>query len=163
MSQFECKLVDFGSAVQRAAILVRDEVLRRPLGLSIYDDVPALDTEGTQLHFVALPTTATETDADGGEAKIVVAGALVLVPNPDEPERVKLRQMAVAPAFQGQGVGRELLTFAEATARAKGFTLMYCNARKVALDFYRKLGWSLVSDDEFLEVGIPHYKMQKAL
>jgi GNAT superfamily N-acetyltransferase len=157
---FVCKQVDFGSAVQQQCILVRDAELRKPLGMSIYNDVPALDTEGSQWHFACVDEG--NNDESQQQAPIVSA-SLILVPNPDEPTHIKLRQMAVPAAFHGQGFGRKLLAFAEDTARAKGFTLIYCNARKTALEFYKKCGWSLVDGVEFLEVGIPHYKMNKKL
>jgi predicted GNAT family N-acyltransferase len=156
MTTFECKQVEFGSAAQRQCIVVRDNELRKPLGMSIYNDVPAIDTEGNQWHFACV-------DESSDEAQPTIAASLVLVPNLEEPTHIKLRQMAVPTAFHGKGFGRKLLTFAEDTARAKGFTLIYCNARKTALDFYIKCGWQLVDGVEFLEVGIPHLRMQKSL
>jgi len=151
----DCKRVEFGSAEQTATVKLRDDVLRKPLGMSIYDEPLHLESE--QWHFAALAKTSSESDAPSE-----VAACLVLVPSTEHADHVKLRQMAVSLAFQGQGVGRALLTFAQDYARERGFVLMYAAARETALDFYRALGWSVVSE-RFIEVTIPHFKMEKVL
>ncbi|MFE0173918.1 GNAT family N-acetyltransferase [Streptomyces sp. NPDC059002] len=58
-----------------------------------------------------------------------VAGLLVLVPRPYE-GRLLLESIAVHPDAAGQGVGRRLLSFVEAHARALGFieVTLYTNA-----------------------------------
>lgn len=48
-----------------------------------------------------------------------IAGAVVLKPTPDH---LLLDNIAVAPAWQGRGIGRMLLDFADAEARRSGFT-----------------------------------------
>jgi len=51
---------------------------------------------------------------EGGD----IAGVLVLI---DEPDHLLLDNVAVDPARRGGGVGRALLTFAEAEARRRGY------------------------------------------
>jgi GNAT superfamily N-acetyltransferase len=81
-----------------------------------------------------------------GEASVCaegddIAGILVLEPAPDH---LLLDNIAVAPSWQGRGVGRLLLDFADAEARRAGYTelrlythvLMHEN---IAL--YLRLGW----------------------
>jgi ribosomal protein S18 acetylase RimI-like enzyme len=70
--------------------------------------------------------------------------------------------MAVNSGLQGKGIGRVLMTFAENVARDRGMRRMVMHARKSAIGFYEKLGYRTCSD-EFLEVTIPHYEMEKAL
>jgi ribosomal protein S18 acetylase RimI-like enzyme len=70
--------------------------------------------------------------------------------------------MAVTSGLQGKGIGRVLLVFAENIARDKGFKKITMNARKNALGFYEKLGYKVVGD-EFLEVTLPHFTMEKEL
>ena len=70
--------------------------------------------------------------------------------------------MAVGENWQGKGIGRELILFAEKFAKKKGIKQMVMNARKVAIGFYQKLGYKIVSD-EFIEVTIPHVKMVKTI
>jgi GNAT superfamily N-acetyltransferase len=74
----------------------------------------------------------------------------------------KMRQFAIHPSFQNKGLGKNLVHFYEDEARTKGIKKIEFHARKTAVEFYRKLGYMVVSD-EFLEVGIPHYKMEKVL
>ena len=73
---------------------------------------------------------------------------------------VKLRQMAIDSDSQRQGIGAKLLAFAEDKAREFGYSFVYLHARKVAVDFYKKYGYNIESE-EFIEVGIPHYEMIK--
>ena len=75
---------------------------------------------------------------------------------------VRLRQMAVTSGLQGKGLGRVLMMFAENIARDRGFRKITMHARKNALGFYEKLGYEVVGE-EFLEVTIPHFEMQKDL
>jgi predicted GNAT family N-acyltransferase len=44
--------------------------------------------------------------------------------------------------------------------KQKGIQKIYCHARASAVPFYENLGFQTVSD-QFLEVNIPHFKMQK--
>jgi len=75
----------------------------------------------------------------------------------------QLRGMATAEAYQGRGYGRELLKAAEALLQKRGIEVLWCNARVVALDFYRKLGYtSLGNAFEVPEIGM-HYRMFKKL
>ena len=55
-------------------------------------------------------------------------------------QRLKLRQMAVDPNFQGQGLGKVLITNAEDAVKQLGFNYIQMAAREVAVNFYRKLG-----------------------
>jgi len=47
-------------------------------------------------------------------------------------------------------------------ANKNNFKTMILTARKTAVDFYKKVGYKVVSD-EFIEITIPHYKMEKNL
>lgn len=75
---------------------------------------------------------------------------------------IQLRQMAVDNSLHGKGIGAALVSFAEQTARERGYSLLTMNARDAVLDFYRKCGYSIASD-QFFEVGIPHHRMEKIL
>ena len=54
------------------------------------------------------------------------------------------------------------MIFAENIARDLGYRKLCMHARKTARGFYEKLGY-MVNGDEFMEVTIPHYTMEKAL
>jgi predicted GNAT family N-acyltransferase len=93
---------------------------------------------------------------DDGE----LVGCLVLVPQSNN--AVKMRQVAVSPKARGQGIGRALTRFAEAFARQRGFERVTLHARATAVPFCEKLGYERVGE-EFEEVTIPHWSMQKKL
>ena len=82
--------------------------------------------------------------------------------SPQDKATVRLRQMAVPNNMQGKGIGRALMIFAENIARDLGYKKLCMHARKTAKGFYEKLGYA-VTGDEFMEVTIPHYIMEKAL
>lgn len=122
---------------------LRDAVLRRPLGQSLHTD----DTSRDHLERIFIA------EEEGG-----VVGCVMLRPLPDG--TYKLRQMAVHPQMQGNGVGRLLVQAAERAAWASGALRIQMNARAVVLQFYQKLGYAVVGN-AFAEVGIPHFFMQK--
>jgi len=74
----------------------------------------------------------------------------------------KLRQMAVEESHRGRGRGRELLEGVEEALRRKGVGRVQMDARKTAVGFYGKQGYS-VEGDEFIQVTIPHFRMVKDL
>lgn len=71
----------------------------------------------------------------------------------------QLRGMATLPGFQGKGKGNQLLNFAIVYLRGQQANYLWCNARKVAVNFYKSIGFEIISD-EFDVPGIgPHYVM----
>ena len=89
-----------------------------------------------------------------------ILGCCMLVE--ENPKAVRLRQMAVLNDLQGKGIGRALMTFAENLARDRGYRTLSMHARKHAVGFYEKMGYVAVGD-EFEEVTIPHFVMEKKL
>ena len=135
----------FGSADYERTLDLRKRILRDPLGLEWTDEEIAW--EPRERHFVL---------AEGEEViACVVARAL-------EAGTMKLRQMAVEPTHQRRGWGRRLLERVEPVLRADGVKRIELNARNSAIGFYEGLGYERVGQ-EFLEVGIPHWKMAKVL
>lgn len=75
----------------------------------------------------------------------------------------QLRGMATIDSAQGKGYGKLLLQEAETILRSKDIDLIWCNARAVAIDFYKKMGYQLMGDVfEVPQIG-PHYIMFKKL
>ena len=137
--------ISFGSDQYRRACALRYEVLRAPLGLPLSED--DLHAEASQLHFGLFD--------DDKPVACVTAIALTA-------DHAKIRQTAVAPAYQDQGLGRRIMTQLEAALAARGFASLSLHARSTAVGFYEKLGYETVGD-EFIEVTIPHRKMLKRL
>jgi predicted GNAT family N-acyltransferase len=73
-----------------------------------------------------------------------------------------MRQVAIEPSLQGQGIGSSLIKYSELVARKAVYTSMVLHARDTAVPFYQKLGYQ-IEGDLFEEVGIPHYAMRKQL
>lgn len=125
---------------------LREEVLRRPLGLSLRDE----DLSGEVVEHIFI--------VEDEDRKVF--GCLML--RPLEAGTGKLRQMAVTAYLQGQGIGTALLKAAEDFAREIGMSRLILHARAAAIPFYERAGYA-VSSEVFEEVGIPHRAMQKGL
>ncbi len=136
--------ITFGSDEYKQTCELRNEVLRLPLGLSLYSE--DLQQEKEQLHFGLF-------DHD---AELIACVIAVL----QKPGKAKLRQMAVKAGYEGQGVGRRLLLTLEALLAARGVTQLSLHARISAAGFYEKLGYVRLGAP-FVEVGIPHVRMEK--
>ncbi len=126
-------------------VKLRMDILRQPLGLSFTEDELAREKEDILIGAF---------DDDD----LLACCLLTRSGN----NSVRLRQMAVQNNLQGKGIGASMMNFAETVARDKGFKKMVMHARKTALGFYEKLGYSVVGD-EFTEVTIPHFVMEKNL
>lgn len=139
------KIIDHNSQEYRQMVDLRYQILRKPLGLSFTDDELATEKDDILLGCY---------EDDSLEACCVLSKT--------EPKTVRLRQMAVSSNLQGKGIGRVLMTFAENIARDHGYKRLTMHARKSAVGFYEKNGYKVCSD-EFLEVTIPHFVMEKEL
>ena len=58
----------------------------------------------------------------------------------------RLRAMATNPNFRGKSVGKQLVEKAIEIIKEKGYEVLWCDARKVALGFYEKCGFSVKGD-----------------
>ena len=139
------KIIDHGTSEYEQMVKLREAILRKPLGLSFSPD--ELESEKHNLMMAAY-----EDDR--------MLGCCMLVQ--EAPEAVRLRQMAVINDLQGKGIGKALMQFAENLARDRGYRKIMMHARKNALGFYEKMGYKKVGE-EFQEITIPHYVMEKEL
>lgn len=139
------KIIDHGTPEYQKMIKLRDDILRKPLGLGFTSQ--ELEEEKNNMLIGAF-----EDDT--------ILGCCMLVE--ENPQIVRLRQMAVLNDLQGKGIGRALMNFAENIARDRGYKILSMHARKNAIGFYEKMGYK-VAGDEFTEVTIPHYVMEKKL
>ena len=139
------RMIDHGTREYQQMVHLRTEMLRKPLGLAFTEE--ELEQEKDDILMGAF-----EDDR--------LLGCCLLTPM--DAGTIRLRQMAVPNSMQGKGVGRALMIFAENVARDLGYRKLCMHARKTAIGFYQKLGYS-ISGEEFMEVTIPHYVMEKAL
>lgn len=71
----------------------------------------------------------------------------------------QLRGMATDTPFTGKGFGEQLIQFAVQYIKNTKATYIWCNARSTAVEFYKKMGFEIVSE-EFEVAGVgPHYEM----
>lgn len=138
--------IEFATPEYDEAVHLRYEVLRRPLGLEYTPD--QLAAEYADIHLAAFD--------DEGQ----LIGYLCL--SPLDKHKMKMRQVAIAPQWQGKGVGSELVAASEELAKSLNFNIMTMHAREKAVPFYLRLGYRAVGD-RFEEVTIPHFKMEKSL
>ena len=139
------KIIDHGSFEYKQMVKLRDDILRKPLGLTL--DPDELENEKDNMLIGAFE----EED---------MLGCCMLVEK--DAASVRLRQMAVLNDLQGKGIGRALMNFAENLARDRGYATIFMHARKNVVGFYEKMGY-VVSGNEFTEITIPHYVMEKKL
>jgi len=139
------KQIDHGSKEYLQMVNLRNEILRKPLGLTLTPDELAKEKEDILIG-------AFDDDEMLACCMLTKAGNNCL----------RLRQMAVQNNLQGKGIGASMMHFAEILARDKGFKKLIMHSRKTAIGFYEKLGYKVVGD-EFIEVTIPHYVMEKKL
>ena len=139
------QIIDHGSLQHQKMVELRYQMLRKPLGLSYSKE--EIEAEKNDLLIGFFDDEKLE-------------GCCILTKT--SPKNVKLRQMAVLSGLQGKGIGRVLMTYAENVARDHGYRKLTMHARKTAVGFYEKLGYS-ISGAEFLEVTIPHFEMEKEL
>jgi predicted GNAT family N-acyltransferase len=139
------QIIDHGSKQYQQMVKLREDILRKPLGLCFTKE--ELESEKNNLLMGAY-----EDDQ--------MLGCCMLIE--ESPDTVRLRQMAVINDLQGKGVGRALMQFAENLARDRGYKKITMHARKNAVGFYEKMGYRIVGQ-EFEEITIPHYVMEKEL
>lgn len=139
------KVIEHGSAQYKDMVALRMEILRKPLGLKFSEE--ELEKEKKDLLIGAFE-----------DEKLLACCILT----PLSSNSYKLRQMAVSQKMQRLGIGGLMLQFAEKLARDANYSTMILNARKSAIGFYEKMGYS-IHGEEFIEVGIPHVEMRKKL
>ena len=139
------KILDYNSDQYKKMVELRNEILRKPLGLTFNQG--ELENDKNDILLGAF------------EDDQILACCILTKIGLDT---CQLRQMAVLPKMQKSGIGASLIDFAEHVARDSGFRNIIMHARKTAVGFYEKQGYSL-DGEEFEEVTIPHYQMKKFL
>ena len=139
------KIIDFGTPEYQQMIKMREDILRKPLGLTFSKE--EIEKEKDNLLIGAFEDEQ-------------MLGCCMIVEM--ERGKARLRQMAVLNNLQGKGIGRALIQFAENLARDHGYRVMSMHARKPTVPFFEKMGYKITSP-EFVEITIPHFEMEKEL
>ncbi len=139
--------VEFGSSRYNELVELRYKILLEPLGLKFLDSFRP--EEANYLHIGCVESL------DGR-----LVGGLILAPVDDE--RIRLMQVAVDTIYQGEGIGRELVKYAEKRAKEAGYSVIVMHAMLSVVGFYEKMGYH-AEGDVFDEQGITFMKMVKKL
>ena len=141
----EIRQIHFGTDEYNEELQLRNRVLRKPLGLSLFDE--NLTKEVNDFHIGAF------------DGKVLIGVLILTVLSEGE---VKMRQVGVEENWRGKNVGARLVLYAEEFARKLGYRKVVLNARKSVVGFYERLEYEKIGG-EFIEVTIPHQTMQKKL
>ena len=139
----DIRIITYGSDDYNAELQLRDKVLRKPLGMSLFDE--DLLRDKADIHIAAFYEN-------------ILVGCLLLLPVTES--ILKMRQVAVDETFRSKGLGGMMVVFAEKYAQNHGFKKIELHARETAVAFYQKHKYA-ITGNQFFEVGIPHRKMLK--
>ncbi|MDQ3046749.1 MAG: GNAT family N-acetyltransferase [Bacteroidota bacterium] len=128
-----------------AYYLLRYEVLRKPWNQPPGSEKDAQENEA--IHMMAVN--------DQNE----VLGVCRLQMNSST--EAQLRFMGVKENTQGLGIGKKMIRAAEEKAISLGAKVMILQAREIAVDFYKKTGYSVKEKSFLMWDQIQHYLMQK--
>lgn len=172
---------------------LRNEVLRIPIGLDLFQEdlsqevnfliIAATTTpifgkskennSSTKSNSLEQIDGATSNEGDltgstnnleyGQQQDEKVIGCVVLKPIEKDAKSFQLAQMAVSPNVQGQRIGTKLLQNAEMFAKQLGKSRIMLHARVTAIPFYVKAGYTQITRNEYLMLGIPHQTLEKIL
>jgi predicted GNAT family N-acyltransferase len=139
----ELSIVNYESKLYPEILTLRNEVLRKPIGLNLFEEDISEDKD--QYIIAAVD-----------QEQVVACLMLKII----DKNTVKFRQMAVDSNYQYQGIGALLVRYAENFCILNEYFKIELHARISAQPFYEKLEYNIIGT-EFEEVGIPHIKMVK--
>ncbi len=126
-------------------LLLRRKVFIDEQNVPEDEEIDAYDE--TAIHLLAF-----EGDTPVGTARIVVQG-----------EVGKIGRVCVLKEYRGTGLGADLINAAlEQMRDLPDVTIARLGAQTHALGFYERLGFAAFGD-EYMDAGIPHFDMERAL
>ncbi len=148
MSEVEYLKINTSLQYYTQSIKIRDDIMRRPLGLRISDVQLKNELSSVYHHFVAIINNE-------------VVSALSIKVNK---KNIQICQLATLGKYRKKGIGKGLLTFAE----NKFHTFTSINkvmlfSRETSIDFYKKCNYVVVDNSSCEIVGLLHRKMVKTL
>ena len=139
--------IDFGSSRYDELVELRYKILLEPLGLKFLDHHRT--QEANYLHIGCIECL---------DDRLI--GGLILAPVNDE--EIRLMQVAVDTRYQGEGIGRDLVKYAEKRAKEVGYSKIVMHAMLSVVHFYEKMNYKQ-EGEIFEESGITFAKMVKDL
>ena len=138
-----CREITVDSPEYERVLDLRNRVLRESLGRNIRDE--DLSRERDYRHF-------------GAFCGDRIVGTVQF--RRESARHFHLRQFAVEPTRQGEGIGRKILRFAEHSIASEFPVKITLHARNTAIVFYKKCGYH-TAGESFEEIGLPHTAMEK--
>lgn len=145
LQDVEFKIIAFGDTDFEVSWGLREEILRKPLGLAFTQQ--DREDEKSHIHIAGF--------VDG---RLCAACVLVAKGN----SSLKMQRVAILDEHRGKGIGAAMVRFCEAYATENGYGEIYCHARESVVPFYLRQDYSLAGDP-FIEQTIAHQKMRKVL
>lgn len=127
-----------------AALEIRRRVYVEEQGIDLEEDIDGKDPEA--IHLLAL-----DGDHPVGTARLLISGDVG-----------KIGRVAVLKAARGRGLGRALVLFAVEELTRRNVSRATLSAQSYAVGFYEALGFAAFGP-EFMDAGIPHREMVRAL
>lgn len=127
-----------------AALEIRRRVFVEEQGITLEEDIDGRDPDA--IHLLAL-----DGDRPVGTARILISG-----------EVGKIGRVAVLAEARGRGMGQALVLFAVEELTRRGCSRAALGAQTYAVGFYEALGFAAIGP-EFVDAGIPHREMVRAL
>ena len=137
----EIRVIQYAGHDFQYALEVRRKVFIEEQSVSPEEEFDAHDE--TSVHLLAL--------CDGEPA-----GTLRFF---DDAGWLHVGRVAVLPGRRGGGLGRRMMLRCIEEGRRRGLGRCFLNAQTDKMNFYRKLGFRELGD-EFMDAGIPHYRME---
>lgn len=82
-------------------------------------------------------------------------------PEVDAPYQYRLRGMATLPEYQRQGLSKALLKIGFPIVKQNQCSVVWCNAREEAMEFYQKVGFEKIGNKFDIPSVGPHFLMIK--
>lgn len=117
-------LIKWGSPIYQETIQLRNQVLTKSAGKPLINEFPIEEKE--DIHLVI-------------KREKQIIGTLLL--HPCSKECIQIKQVAIAPSCQSEGLGKKLIVYAEQVARRLGYSTIFLTGRQQAWGFYEKLGY----------------------
>ena len=138
------KIISHGTPEYQALVVLREDILLKPLGLSFSIDV--LEKEKGHIHIA-------------GFKRNEIVATIALAP---KGEKCKMKRVVVRTDMQYSGLGSKMIVFFEKYAKAQGFKSIYCHARDSAVHFYLKHNY--VAEGDYFDIDtVKHLLMRKVI
>ena len=139
--------IDYASSRYEELVKLRYKVLLEPLGFEFLN--AHREKEANYLHIACIE-----------KLDDALVGGCILAPIDNE--TIRLMQVAVDNKYQGEGIGQDLVRYAEQRSKEAGYSQIEMHAMLSVVSFYEKLGYT--QEGELIEEkGITFAKMIKKI